>query len=110
MKMDDTKETKGKLNINPEGWRFKHQEGRRIKIDIKLNQDESIAFKNFAEAVMPKEADFDAFVKSIFFMGIETMNRRLIELVNKYAKEDKEKTDLGTSGSGESLGSLEVIK
>ena len=85
-----------KLNIDNWKIRLDERSRGRMKFQIKLNKEETEAFKAFTETVKPEEVSLDDFVKSIFLTGIETMNKRLVEMVQEYAKEHKE--ELSSSG------------
>ena len=59
-----------------------------MKIQIKLDKVEAQAFKNFAEVVRPDEISDADFVKSIFKLGLEEMENRLMKAVEKHAEEN----------------------
>ena len=86
------------VKLNIDGWkiRFDERSRGRMKFQIKLNKDETEAFKAFTDTVKPEEVALDDFVKSIFLTGIESMNKKLVEMVKKYAEEHKD--DLSASG------------
>lgn len=86
------------LKLNIEDWNIKIKERskQRMKLQIKLSKDESVAFKNFTDACKPDEVSDDDFIKMIFVTGFETLNRQLAEMVSSYAKENKE--ELASSG------------
>jgi len=67
-----------------------------MKLQIKLSKDEAIAYKNFAEVVKPQEITDDDFMKTVFVTGIESLNKQLSDMVQKYASENKE--ELAASG------------
>jgi len=85
-----------KLDINQWRVRIDERSRDRMKLQVKLSKDEATAFKNFADVCKPEEVTLDDFIKSIFLTGVEEMNRRLAELVRKYAVENKE--ELAASG------------
>jgi hypothetical protein len=89
---------KEEITFNPEEWNFKVTDRNRgrMKIQIKLSREEAEAFKNFTEMIKPPDADFETFVKSVFFMGIEYMNIKLSSAVKEYAEVHKE--ELTSSG------------
>ena len=60
----------------------------RMKIQVKLSKIEAQAFKNFAEVVKPDEISDNDFVKSIFKLGLEEMETRLMKAVEKHAEEN----------------------
>ena len=90
--MDKTKtvEVKEEINLNLADWSFKLQERRRnrMKLQIKLSKLEAQAFKNFAEVVKPDEISDADFLKSVFKIGLEEMESRLMSAVEKHAEEN----------------------
>ena len=90
--MDKTKtvEVKEEINLNLADWSFKLQERRRnrMKLQIKLSKLEAQAFKNFAEVVKPDEISDADFLKSVFKIGLEEMENRLMSAVEKHAEEN----------------------
>jgi len=67
-----------------------------MKLQVKLSKDEAIAYKNFADVCKPQEITDEAFIKTVFVTGIETLNQQLSDMVQKYASENKE--ELAASG------------
>jgi len=67
-----------------------------MKLQVKLSKDEAIAYKNFAEVCKPQEITDEDFIKTVFVTGIESLNKQLSEMVQKYASENKE--ELAASG------------
>ena len=59
-----------------------------MKIQIKLGKEEALAFKNFIEMVKPPEVAEDDFIRGIFRIGVETMEQRLMDAVEKHAAEN----------------------
>ena len=59
-----------------------------MKLYVKLSKEEGLAFKNFSEMVKPPEISDDDFLKGIFKIGIETMEARLMEAVQKHADDN----------------------
>jgi len=49
----------------------------RMKITFKLSKDESEAFQSFQNQTKPDEISDDKFVKSIFFLGLTTLEQNL---------------------------------
>ena len=87
---------KEKLILNFDSWKIKQIERTRdrMKLQIKLGKEEAQAFKHFMEMVKPPEINEPDFLKGIFKIGIETMEMRLMEAVQKHAEEN----DLDLSG------------
>ena len=59
-----------------------------MKLTVKLSKEEGLAFKNFTEMVKPPEISDDDFLKGIFKIGIETMESKLMDAVQKHADEN----------------------
>ena len=80
------------IKLNVEGWKIKQEDRSkgRMKFQIKLNKGETESFKMFTETVKPKEVTQEDFVKSIFLTGIESMNQKIMSMVEEYAKENPE--------------------
>ena len=67
-----------------------------MKLQIKLSKDEAVAYKNFAEVCKPQDITDESFIKTVFVTGIESLNKQLSDMVQKYASENKE--ELALSG------------
>ena len=80
------------IKLNVESWKIKQEDRSRgrMKFQIKLNKNETQSFKVFTETVKPDEVSQDDFVKSIFLTGIESMNQKIMSMVEEYAKENPE--------------------
>ena len=87
-----------KIKFDFDSWNIKITERRRnrMKLQIKLDKDQALAFKNFTTVCKPEEVSDNDFIKTIFLTGVEAMNKELAELVKEYAKENKE--ELAASG------------
>jgi hypothetical protein len=87
-----------KIKFDFDSWDIKLTERRRnrMKLQIKLDKDQAVAFKNFSSVCKPDEVTDNDFIKTIFLTGVEAMNKELADLVKQYAKENKE--DLAASG------------
>ena len=90
-----------------------------MKLRIKLNKEESEAFKAFADVVRPEEVTEDQFLKSIFLHGIEAMNNQLIEMTKQFVEENRESLEasgysVDTEGDvavvSSPSGSVDIIK
>jgi uncharacterized alpha/beta hydrolase family protein len=92
----DPEQTSIKLDVSKWRIRINERSKNRMKLQIKLSKDEAIAYKNFAEVVKPQEITDDDFMKTVFVTGIETLNKQLSDMVQKYASENKE--ELAASG------------
>lgn len=92
----DTKTESIKLDIQNWRLRIDKRSRNRMKIQIKLSNDEAQAFKNFSNMVKPEDVSDDDFMKTVFVAGCEALNRQLQELVQRYAVENQE--ELAASG------------
>ena len=81
-----------KFTFNPDGWKIKieYRSKNRMKFQLKLNQEESEAFKNFANNVKPDNVDMHDFVRSIFFNGIRTLEEQLTNNLVQHMEENRE--------------------
>jgi hypothetical protein len=80
------------IKLDVASWKIKQVERSRgrMKFQIKLNKEETESFKVFTETVKPDEVPEDDFIKSIFLTGIESMNQKIMSMVEEYAKENPE--------------------
>ena len=69
------------VDINLADWSVELRERTRNKIEAQ-------AFKNFAEVVKPDEISSEDFLKSIFKIGLEEMENRLMSAVEKHAEDN----------------------
>ena len=68
-----------------------HRSKDRMKVTIKLNKDEALAFKNMKQSLLPEGVDDDKFLKSIFFMGLEQFHKNTMAMMKQYVEENEEK-------------------
>jgi len=89
-----------------------------MKFQIKLNQEESDAFKNFSNSVKPDEINMDDFIRSIFFAGIRSLEEQLTTNLVQHMEENREQyeasgftfDDVGKlTGVADGSGSVEMI-
>jgi len=92
----DPEQTSIKLDVSQWRIRIDERSRNRMKLQVKLSKDEAIAYKNFAEVCKPQEITDEDFIKTVFVTGIESLNKQLSEMVQKYASENKE--ELAASG------------
>ena len=78
-----------------------------MKIVIKLGKDEAEAYKAFEKTVRPEEVSSVIFAKSIFFNGIEAMNKELSRMVEEYIKENPEASGVGGNFSNSGVEIIE---
>jgi hypothetical protein len=71
--------SQSKFTFKPEGWNIKteYRSKNRMKFQLKLNQEEAEAFRNFSNSVKPDEIPMNEFVRSIFFNGIRSLEQQL---------------------------------
>ena len=84
---------KDEVALDIESWNIKliPRKRNRMKLLIKLNKEESEAYKTFSSTVKPEGISDDQFIKSIFFYGIETLNKSFVDMVQNLAESDPEK-------------------
>lgn len=94
------------IDFNYDDWTIitKERTRDRMKLQVKLSKIEAQSFKNFMEAVKPLEVSEDDFMKALFRVGMEEMERKLVEAAEKYVEDNKE--DL--TASGVDLSALQV--
>ena len=80
------------IKLDVKSWKIKQEDRSRgrMKFQIKLNKQETESFKAFTDTVKPEEVSQDDFVKSLFLTGIESMNQKIMSMVEDYAKENPE--------------------
>ena len=74
-------EAESKEVLNPNDWEVKiqHRNRNRMKITFKLSQDEAAAFNNFKDATCPEDLGEESFIKSIFFLGLTTLEQNVTQ-------------------------------
>ena len=77
------------IKLNVDEWKIKSVERNRgrMKLQIKLNKEQTEAFKNFSETLKPKDATEEEWYQMIFFTGCERINERVYEMAQEYAEE-----------------------
>ena len=87
-----------KIDFNVKNWKIKVVERSRgrMKFQIKLNAEEADAFRNFTNSVKPKEISLDDFIRSIFFRGIQSLEKQITEDLVKHMEENRQ--DFEASG------------
>jgi|TARA_R110002020_G_scaffold62929_1_gene167848 hypothetical protein len=80
-----------KFTFNPEGWKIKteYRSKNRMKFQLKLNQEEAEAFRNFANTVKPEELGMEDFVRSIFFNGVRSLEEQLTNNLVQHMEENR---------------------
>ena len=87
-----------KFEFHPEEWKIKtiERSRRRMKFQVKLNQEEAEAFTNFANSVKPDNVQMNDFVRSIFFAGIRSIEESITSNLVKHMEENR--SDYEASG------------
>ena len=88
-----------KIKFDGSNWKVNTIERSRgrMKLNIKLNKEESEGFKNWSKLIKPDNISDDDFLKQIFFNGIEHLNDKL-QKVSEQVMKDYEK-QLQASGT-----------
>lgn len=86
------------IKFNIDNWKIRNytRKGEKVRLIINLDKDQTLAFNNFKKVCKPDEVSDDKFIKTIFLMGVETMNNQLQDVLKKYVSENKEQ--LAASG------------
>jgi len=77
--MSETESPKEVLNPNDWGVTLQHRSKNRMKITFKLSQDEAAAFSSFRDATCPEGLGEESFIKSIFFLGLTTLEQNVTQ-------------------------------
>ena len=81
-----------KYTFNPSGWKIKtdYRSKNRMKFQVKLNQEEAEAFRNFSNSVKPEDIGMDDFVRSIFFNGVRSLEEQLTTNLVQHMEKNRE--------------------
>ena len=84
--------SKEKIKFDFNNWKIKVEERsrNRMKFHIKLGSEEAEAFKTFANSVKPTEISMNDFVRSIFFRGVQALEKQITEDLVKHMEKNKE--------------------
>ena len=96
---------KSKIKLKTSGWKFKiRTEGRRMKIYIKLNQQESSQWGSVKGAVLGKNSQMtDAeFAKIMMFRGLNGFMDDVNKAIDEMTEEEKQQV-LSEAGVGEEV-------
>jgi len=66
----------------------------RMKITFKLSKDEAEAFQSFQNQTRPDEISEDKFIKSIFFLGLTTLEQNLQQSIAQELAKHAEDEDI----------------
>ena len=61
-----------------------------MKFQLKLNQEEAEAFRTFANSVKPEEIPMNDFIRSIFFRGVQALEKQITDDLVKHMEENKD--------------------
>ena len=64
-----------------------------MKLQIKLNREQSEAFTNFSNTLKPEDATDEQWLQMIFFTGCETINTKVYEMAQEYAEQQAEELE-----------------
>ena len=71
------------IKFNIDKWKIRNniRKGDKVRLIINLDKDQTLAFNNFKKVCKPDEVSDDKFIKTIFLMGVETMNNQLQDVL-----------------------------
>ena len=79
--------------LSPDEWniRVEYRNRNRMKINFKLSREETTAFTNFKNQTKPDQISEENFIKSIFFLGLSTLETNLsAKISEELAKQDED--------------------
>jgi len=84
--------SENKIKFDFNNWKIKIEERsrNRMKFQLKLGSEEAEAFKTFANSVKPTEVSMTDFVRSIFFRGVQALEKQITDDLVKHMEENKE--------------------
>tara|TARA_R110001583_G_scaffold138776_1_gene290521 strand:- start:903 stop:1229 length:327 start_codon:yes stop_codon:yes gene_type:complete len=73
----------GEGSMSVDSWKttITHRGKNRMKITFKLNREEAAAFQAFQDGVQPEGLSEENFVKSIFFLGLTTLEQNVSQRI-----------------------------
>tara|TARA_R110000824_G_scaffold360913_1_gene548677 strand:+ start:542 stop:892 length:351 start_codon:yes stop_codon:yes gene_type:complete len=83
--------SKTKIKFDFKNWKIKIEERsrNRMKFQLKLGSEEAEAFKTFTNSVKPTEISMEDFVRSIFFRGVQSLEKQITEDLVKHMEKNK---------------------
>ena len=77
-------------SLDPKDWSAKvtYRGRNRMKIMFKLSQDESAAYTHFQNQTKPEGISEEAFIKSIFFLGLTTLETNITKKITEKLEEE----------------------
>jgi hypothetical protein len=108
------------INFDFKTWgiTIENRSNNRMKFRIKLDQEETEAFRNFSDTVKPVEISMDDFIRSIFFAGVRSLEEQLTHNLVQHIEEHRDEYEASgftfdTSGNLTGVdeeGTLEVVE
>ena len=82
--------------FKPDDWSVKieYRKRDRMKIGFKLGKEEAEAFTNFKNQTKPDSISEDSFLKSIFFLGLSTLEANISRKIQDQLEEDSKDEDV----------------
>ena len=71
------------LDIDSWIFNYTHRSKNRMKITLKLDQEQSDASLTFMRGTKPDEISEDDFLKSIFFLGLGTLEQNIVSKLSE---------------------------
>jgi|TARA_R100001480_G_scaffold121032_2_gene119765 hypothetical protein len=71
------------LDIDSWIFNYTHRSKNRMKITLKLDQEQSDAYLTFMRGTKPDEISEDDFLKSIFFLGLGTLEQNIVSKLSE---------------------------
>jgi len=71
------------LDIDSWIFNYTHRSKNRMKITLKLDQEQSDAYLTFMRGTKPDEISEDDFLKSIFFLGLGTLEQNIVNKLSE---------------------------
>ena len=83
--------SENKIKFDFHNWKVKivERSRNRMKFQLKLGTEEAEAFKTFANSVKPTEISMEDFVRSIFFRGVQSLEKQITEDLVKHMEKNK---------------------
>ncbi len=82
---------------------------RKMKLYIDLDKNESLSYRNVIGSLKPEDVKENAFIKSIFLLGLGTYVDKLKEIKEKYEAEHGSIMNLDSSGVPNVPSNVEIV-
>tara|TARA_R110000824_G_scaffold394684_1_gene594693 strand:- start:537 stop:866 length:330 start_codon:yes stop_codon:yes gene_type:complete len=85
--------------LDIDSWIFTciHRTKNRMKITIKLDQEQSDAYLIYMRGIKPEEMSEDAFIKAAFFLGLATLEQNIVSKLSENMTIDEGEVSFDTS-------------